>query len=128
YRRVDDELQRRAGELCQLLRQPFRNRGPEGRQGDRPNRPFDGPPENQLPDGPPRGRDFNFDPQGPREFHLPERQAALFDEADTNGFYFIIWRRDGSELARSTNASADAVDFLPRPPMPRPQNNGDGPP
>jgi len=128
YRRVDDELQRRAGELSQLLRQPFRNRGQEGRPGDRPERPFDRPPENQLPDGPPRGRDFNFDRQGPREFHLPDRQAAFFDEADTNGFYFIIWRRDGSELARSTNAPVDAVDFLPRAPMPRPQNNGDGPP
>jgi two-component system OmpR family sensor kinase len=115
YRRVDDELQRRVGELSQLFRQPPRNRGPEGRPG---GRPFEGPPENQLPDGPPRGRDFNFDPQGPREFHLPERQAGLFDESDTNAFYFVIWRRDGSELARSTNAPADAVDILPHPPRP----------
>ncbi len=114
YRRVDDELQHRVGELSQLLRQPPRNRGPEGRQGERP---FDGPPENQLPDGPggdrvrlsnepAQLRDFNGGPQGPREFHLPPRQAQLFDETDTNGFYFIIWRRDGTELARSTNAPA----------------------
>src|SRR4051812_18907054 len=48
YRRVDDELQRRVGELSQLFRQPFpfRNRGPEGPQGG--ERPFGGPPpENQ---------------------------------------------------------------------------------
>jgi methyl-accepting chemotaxis protein len=43
-------------------------------------------------------------------------QARLFDETDTNGFYFVIWRRDGSELARSTNAPADVQDALPRPP------------
>ena len=128
YRRMDDELQRRVGELSQLFRQPFRNRASEGRPGERPfGRP---PPENQLPDGPPRGRDSNFDPQWPRDFHLPERQAALFDESDTNGFYFVIWRRDGSELARSTNAPADAIDFLPRPAMPggRAQDTMDGPP
>lgn len=127
YRRVDDELQRRTGELSQLFRQPFpfRNRGPEGPQGDRP---FNRPPENQLPEGPMRGRGFNFDPQFAREFQLPPRQASLFDEADTNGFYFIIWRHDGSELARSTNAPADAGDFLPHSPPPReePQDNQDG--
>jgi two-component system, OmpR family, sensor kinase len=110
YRRVDDELQRRVGELSQVLRRPPRNRGPDGRPGERP---FDGPPENQSPDGPARGRDFNFDPQGPREFHLPPQMAWLFDETDTNGFYYIIWRRDGSELARSTNAPAGA-GILPR--------------
>jgi len=128
YRRVDDELQHRVGELSQLLRQPqpFRGRGPEGPQGDRP---FNGPPENQSPDGPPRGRGFNFDAPGPREFRLPPRQAHLFDETDTNGFYFIVWRRDGTELARSTNAPADAEDFLPRPARSRdePQDNMDGP-
>jgi two-component system, OmpR family, sensor kinase len=112
YRRVDDELQHRVGELSQLLRQPPRNRGPEGRPG---GRPFDGPPGDQPQDGlpdervrlsnePGQLRDFNGGPQGLREFHLPPRQAQLFDETDTNGFYFIIWRRDGSELARSTNA------------------------
>jgi heavy metal sensor kinase len=124
YRRLDDELQRRVGEISQLFRQPFPIRGPQG------PRPFGGPPENQSPDGPPRGRGFNLDGQGPRDFRLPQRQADLFDEADTNGFYFIIWRRDGAELARSTNAPEGAVDFLPRPPRPReePPQNADSPP
>lgn len=98
YRRVDEELQRRVGELSQLFRQLPRNRGPEGRPGERP---FDGPPAEHVPLD-----DFPAQPPGPREFHLPPRQAALFDESDTNGFYYIIWRRDGSELARSSNAPA----------------------
>jgi two-component system, OmpR family, sensor kinase len=128
YRRVDDELQRRVGELSQLFRQPFPFRG-RGLQGPQGPRPFDRPPEDQSPDGPPRGRDFNFDGPSPREFHLPERQAQMFDETDTNGFYYIIWRRDGSELARSTNAPADLRDPLP-PSREREQmmNNVDGPP
>src|SRR5438477_6143809 len=41
YRRMDGELQRRVGELSQLLRQP-RNGGPEGPSG---GRPFDRPPQ-----------------------------------------------------------------------------------
>lgn len=112
YKRLDDELQRRVGELSQLFRQPqpFRGRGFDGPPGDRP---FNRPPEDQPPDSPLRGRGFNFDPQSAREFHLPERQAQLFDETDTNGFYFVIWRRDGSELARSTNAPANERDPLP---------------
>jgi two-component system OmpR family sensor kinase len=129
YRRVDDELRRRVDDLSQLLRQPPRNRGPDGLQGQRR---FDGPPENQLPDGPPRGRGFNFDPQGPREFHLQPRQAQLFDETDTNGFYFIIWRRDGSELASSTNAPestrAAAIPVAPDREPDMPENGATRPP
>src|SRR6185312_10611475 len=65
YRRVDDELQRRAGELSQLFRQPPRNRGPEGRPGERP---FDGPPDGRGPLD-----DFRAESPGQREFHLPPR-------------------------------------------------------
>jgi two-component system OmpR family sensor kinase len=114
YRQVDDELQRRVRDLSSMFRQPMRNRGPDGRPG---GRPFDGPPEEQrFPDGPPRGRDFNGDPEGPREFHLPPQQARLFDETDTNGFYYVIWRRDGTELAHSTNAPDEALHRMPLPP------------
>lgn len=42
----------------------------------------------------------------PRDFHLPPQQAGMFDESDTNGFYYVIWRRDGTELAHSSNAPA----------------------
>jgi two-component system OmpR family sensor kinase len=109
FRRVDDELQRRVGALAQLLRQPPRNRGPQGPEGPPGERPFDAPPEDRvvtLDNEPARIRDFNNGPTGPREFHLPPQQASLFDEADTNGFYFIVWRRDGTQLVRSTNAPA----------------------
>lgn len=125
FRRVDDELQRRAGALASTLH-PHRNRGPQGPPGQRP---FDGPPEEQpLPEGPPPERGENPSPdqlaRGSREFHLPPPQAALFDETDTNGFYYVIWRRDGHELARSTNAPA-SVSFS-APPHPD-QPAGEGP-
>jgi len=107
YRQVDDELQRRVGALASAFRQPPRGAGPEGPPGERP---FDGPPppEDQLPpeDASPRP-DRDFGPPGQREFHLPPQAARLFDETDTNGFYYVIWRPDGAELVRSTNAPAD---------------------
>ena len=118
YRQVDDELQRRAGALASLFRQPPR---PRGVGGPPEERPFDGLPGDQPPNGPLRGRDINDGPEfnggaeGTREFHLPPLLARLFDETDTNGFYFVIWRLDGMiELARSTNAPAGVSDRLPR--------------
>jgi two-component system OmpR family sensor kinase len=49
---------------------------------------------------------------------------SLFDETDTNGFYYVIWARDGHELKRSTNAPAQipkppAVAGTPQPPQMR---------
>src|SRR6185503_18748752 len=52
------------------------------------------------PRGPGPGRRFTG------ELELPPRLAALFDETDTNGFYYVIFARDGRELRRSTNAPA----------------------
>ena len=134
YRTVDDELQHRVDVLRQLLRQPPRNRGVEGPRAGPPGEPaFDGPPEDQRPQGP-RRRDFGGDPQGPREFHLPPMQAWLFDESDTNGFYYVIWRRDGTELARSTNAPASTRAAAVPIPVPdnrvaaNPVDNLSGPP
>jgi two-component system, OmpR family, sensor kinase len=102
YRQVDDELQRRVGALASVFRQPPRDRGPEGRPYEGP---FDGPPpEGQAPPEDARpgpGREFGPPERG--QFHLPPQQARLFDETDTNGFYYVIWR-GGAELARSTNA------------------------
>jgi len=98
--RIDNDLRRRVGVIGDLLRQPPRERGPGGPMRDGP--PPDAQPRDDqpLPDG--RGpRGFN---RMPTEFHLPPREAALFDETDTNGFYYILWRRDGVMLALSTNA------------------------
>ena len=107
YRQVDDELQRRSGALASLLRQPPHGRGRGGPPG---GRPFDAPPpeDQSVPENPPPDRGPNSGPPGPRKFRLLPQQARLFDETDTNGFYFVIWRRDGTELARSTNAPASA--------------------
>jgi two-component system, OmpR family, sensor kinase len=133
YRPVDDELQRRADALRQLFRQPPRDRGPEGPRQGPPGEPgFDGPPADPRPEGP-RRRDFNGDPQGQRDFHLPPMQARLFDETDTNGFYYVIWRPDGTELAHSTNAPALVRKAEPMPMKSdrvaaNPINNVTGPP
>jgi two-component system, OmpR family, sensor kinase len=128
FRRVDNELQRRTGALASALHQPPRNRGPEGAPG---GRPFDGPPSEEEPppdnSRPERARnDGPADPlrREPREFHLPPQQGALFDDSDTNGFYYVVWRRDGQELARSSNAPAQ----IPMPVRPRrPVAGGEGP-
>ncbi|HSU54917.1 MAG TPA: ATP-binding protein, partial [Candidatus Dormibacteraeota bacterium] len=109
FRRIDGELQRRVAELESALR------GPAGRRPGFPESPprgpgRDRPPPEDLPfpgDLPrPGRRDDGPDPllRPPREFHLAPEQARLFDASDTNGFYFVLWARDGKELARSTNA------------------------
>lgn len=121
FRQVDDELQRRAGMLANTLRQPGRNGG----------RPFDGPPEDGgPPDAPPGDRDFGNGPPGqlppPKDFHPPPQVASQFDETDTNGFYYVIWRRDGVELARSSNAPALAGKSFPIPVQSAPANRVNG--
>lgn len=102
---VDDELQHRAGFLASALRQPGRNRG----HADVQQAPMEGPPPEDAPpmDRPPESPQAEQPPVMPREFHLPPQQAAAFDDTDTNGFYYVIWRRDGQVLARSPNAPAD---------------------
>ena len=108
-RRIDEELNRRVNALSGALRQPPRGRGPGGNQFD------GGPPPDQF--RPPRQPQPNDDPGGaslddfpppPREFHLPPQMAGLFDENITNGFYYVLWSRDGTVLARSANAPAGA--------------------
>ncbi|HET7626015.1 MAG TPA: ATP-binding protein [Verrucomicrobiae bacterium] len=95
-RRIDGELQRRVNSLAESFR-PAR----PPKRDDRERPPISEPrPERDFPDEPPE----RIHP--PRLFHPGPRQAALFDETDTNGFYFVIRSRDGKELARSTNAPA----------------------
>jgi len=110
-RGIDDELFSRVNAL-QMAMHPPRGRGP--------GVPFDRRP--QEPPGPQPGGPPAFDDeqrQEPllpgREFHLPPRAAGLFDESDTNGFYFVITGPNGKEIGRSTNAPADAA--LPERPV-----------
>ena len=78
-RRVDGELRQRIRVLAAGLPGP---RGPAG------------PPPPQA---------------GVREFSLPASRAAMFDPADGGGFYYVLWRRDGSPWARSASAPADVT-------------------
>jgi heavy metal sensor kinase len=57
--------------------------------------------------------------RAPTEFHLRPQQAGLFDESDTNGFYYIVWTREGKSLSRSANAPKD---------VPMPARMGSGSP
>lgn len=97
-RRVDEALEQRAGFVANEFRPQPRDRGPDAqsplsrprRQDERPGFGFGGPRYGG--------------PRGPGDLSVPPLQSALFDETDTNGFYYILWSRGGTELARSTNA------------------------
>src|SRR5206468_7142298 len=92
-RRVDQELQQRVSVLVTTLR-PMR--GPPG---------F--PPPDDFDRGPDRGPE-GFPPPHPGEegrplpeIHLRPEHSRLFD---ADGFYYIIWWRDGRVVTRSGNA------------------------
>jgi two-component system, OmpR family, sensor kinase len=109
FHRTDDELRRRVTELGNALRAngPPRDRGlpPRGPRRDRP------PPDGETDGPPPFGPRGDGPPDGPRrpppEFHLLPRQSGLFDETDANGFYYVVWSRNGTIIGHSTNAPAD---------------------
>lgn len=135
-RQIDEELERRVS----ALGSDARARGPMGQPPGR--LPFDlegrfegdweGPgqwggkppfdPGNERPfrwpPGPEaRGPRSRFgDPRELREFRLSAQTLRLFDETETNGFYFAVWSRGGALLKRSTHAPAD----VPRPDLPEP--------
>lgn len=117
-RRIDGELQRRVNALAGTMRQPPRGRGPGDGQFDGPPPDQFRPPRQPRPSDNPNGASLDDFPPPPREFHLPPQLAGMFDDNDTNGFYYIIWLRDGNVLARSANAPADAslfhIDPAPR--------------
>ena len=91
-RRVDEQLQHRFDVLALATHPPPRGPEPRGLPFNRP--PAGTPPDDEMP--------------GPRvlpplEFHLPPQAEGLFDANDPDGFYFVIWDRDGKEIARSGN-------------------------
>ena len=108
FAQLDQELERRVTAVSADVR----GRPPGGERMGRP--PFDdgaghppprhGPPPDGVPfRGPSEGR------PGSREIRISDQTAGLFDETDTNGFYFAVWSRaapesrDAALLKRSTN-------------------------
>jgi two-component system, OmpR family, sensor kinase len=93
---VDQELQERLALLSGALGGPPRGPG-------RPP-PTAGP--GRKADFPPPRAPFREPPPERREVLLPEEAQWLFAETNNNGFYFVIWSRNGTELKRSTNTPA----------------------
>lgn len=60
----------------------------------------DGLPGPRGPGGPPP-------PGATREFRMPATRAAMFEPGEGAGFYYAVWRRDGSVWTRSPAAPAD---------------------
>jgi two-component system OmpR family sensor kinase len=125
FRRIDDDLQRHVTQLADSLR-PHpdgpRNRPFDGRRGPGMDGPgmeapgMDGPPPEHRDghDRPGEGRGTPFDIS-----QLHRLSPGLFDESDTNGFYYVLWGRENEEIARSANA--------PAVPRPEPAGAGSGP-
>ena len=112
FKQIDEELERRVAALDRAVRG-----GPPPAFG-RGRPPFDGRPGepafddegNHLP--PPLHGGREFFPPGPgpemklrpREIRLSPEVSALFEDTQTNSFYFAIWSRDRTLLKSSTNA------------------------
>lgn len=101
---VDEELARRLSVLRIAVRMPPGMRGPGPGPipgpGPRPGERFQPPRRDFEGRGP-----FGFgEPLERREIQLPGEAARLFNDSETNSFYFVIWSRAGVELKRSTNA------------------------
>ncbi len=123
-RQIDEDLQRRVTALTADVR------GIPPHFGGGPKRPqFEpAPGGNPMNDGfgpPPKGPRFEggrggpgkrrFEPDGMegrgfpdtgperREILISAQTQRLFDDVETNGFYYAVWSRSGSLLKRSTN-------------------------
>jgi heavy metal sensor kinase len=97
FRKVDDQLRRRAASLMRAFRPPR----PMGSPPRGPEMDFRPPP-----DAPPSEPDLAADPGAPRHFRLPPDTTNFFSETGPGAFYYVVWDRDGKELARTTNAPA----------------------
>lgn len=123
YRRVDDELQPRAGFLVAALREPApRVRRPgkdgppplDGMPADNGLQPGDGPPPDGSPPPPDQPLNESAPPEAPRippmpiKLHLKPQKTGMFNDgdSDSNGFYYAVWRRDDRELQHSGGVPA----------------------
>lgn len=119
FAQLEQELERR----LTAVSADVRGRPPGGERMGRP--PFEEGPGHPPRHPPPEGMPFRGPPEGrfgPREVRISDQTAGLFDETDTNGFYFAVWSRgapeshDAALLKRSTNAPPEIglPDRLPR--------------
>ena len=90
FANIDDELHRRVGTIMDLMRRPPPPRPDAAGRASADN-------ARHRPESASAGR---------ISFATASRQR-LFDATIPNGFYFVIWSRDGKEIARSTNAPTD---------------------
>jgi len=123
FEQIDEELAFRVATLTRELRGrmgPGRFRGPppgdwlldrpvdlppdRDRNRDRTDGPPNRPGDRHLPHGfaPPKGF-MDGRPEG-RDFTFTTPTLNLFEDSQTNSFYFAIWSRSGSLLKSSTNA------------------------
>jgi len=117
-RHLDEEFLRRMGPVSNSLRPPRGGPGPDGprmgpggRRGDRGDRGDRGGRGGDFPnDGAPEEGMFPGPGEAGFQFHLPSEQAAMFG-SESNSFYYVVWARDGKELARSASAPPE----VPRP-------------
>jgi two-component system OmpR family sensor kinase len=127
FREIDAELERRVVALAgDVSGRPRQNSPPKRLPEDDDifRDLFDDPPKrspkedgsahNMPPPKPPERRKKSDGPMergGFREIRLSSQSVALFDELDSNSFYFHIWSRDGTSLKNTTNAPAGV--FMP---------------
>jgi signal transduction histidine kinase len=104
-RQVDADLESRVTVLSLAVREVYRDGPPPGPPGPPPGPPPGAPSGPRVDDfgpgrgGPPPGREF------PRRLDLAPETLALF--GDAAGYYFVIWFRDGTVLASSSNLPGD---------------------
>ena len=111
FRRVDEELQRRIAVIGDARRVQVRGQARSGGVQDIP--PGRRPARDQNPDNPPRAQPpgpplpgWEGRPMRPEELLAWLPRSNLFDQSDTNGFYYIVQTPDGTDLLRSANAPA----------------------
>ncbi len=105
---VDEELDRRVEALSQALRiSGMSGRGgPMERRPGRTDFPDDGPPGDRSSGGSGRGRPGGPEMMGARDIRNTPELARLFNESDTNAFYYVIYSFNGAVLKSSANVPA----------------------
>jgi len=117
FKQIDEDLKQRIAALSLAVRGGGpppgfgKDRGPFKRGPGPPNftEGAGGPPPGDDGPGPPppmRGPPGE-PPRGPRGLRLTAELVRLFDQTQTNGFYFAAWSRSGTLMKRSTNAPAE---------------------